>query len=361
MDKIVMRFSLLTGLVMAVAVLNGCGKPEAQLQAPKPTKAALVKTLTVVPGLMENSVEVVGTVAAKVTAKIIAPADGSIEKLHVRENDPVHRNQIVAVLSSIDRMALLGETQARVEQARQSLQTASASNGKSNEFQQQLEKAEEDHRYAEQLFLGTPIVSPISGRVIDKPIELGSVVSARQTLLTVADTKQLIIETAVSELFLSKIKLGQKIPVKVHAYPEEIFFGALSLISPQVEVSSRTVGLEVRVGNIAGKLKPGMLATLTFIIDRKDDALALPNDVILVKPDGEKTVFVVQDSVAHERTLTTGMSNKSATQVLTGLQAGEKVVVMGQELLKDGMKVKIQEPKKEPARKATDKPAGADR
>lgn len=329
-------------LLFAAVLVGGCSsKDNPARQGKQPMRVPFVRVITVLPTRIEGSMETVGTVSSKRVAKILAPVDGAIEKLYVQENDAVRQNQILAVLSSTERMALLAETQARVGQARQRLQQASASDSEREALLRELESARTDSIYAERLFLGVPVVSPISGRVVDKPIELGSVVNAKQPLLTIADLNRLVIQTSISELLLSKIRLGQKVPVKVHAYPERTYSGTISLIKPQVDPVTRTVGLEVRVDNHRGQLKPGMLATVIFVIERKENALAVPNDILLTTPNGEQIVFVVKDSIVAERKVLTGIVTKTATEILQGVSADEKVVVMGQELLKDGMKVKI--------------------
>jgi multidrug efflux pump subunit AcrA (membrane-fusion protein) len=92
-----------------------------------------------------------------------------------------------------------------------------------------------------------------------------------------------------------------------------------------------------------------MLATLTIVTERKENALAIPSDAIIVNASGQNIVFAAQDSIAHQRAITTGLTTKTQTEVLDGLKPGDKVVVMGQELLKEGMPVKVQEPKRKEA------------
>jgi len=327
-----------TMFLISSGLIWGCGQKESQPQMPTKPKPVLVQVVEVQPDPLQSTVEIIGTIEPKASSKMIASSDGAIEKLYVRENDLVQKNQVVGILSSADRLALLGETQARLE----SVKSKSGTNNN-----EELQRATEDREYAERLFLGTPIVSPIAGRVIDKPIEVGSVVSAKQLLLTIADLSQLIIRTAVSELLLPRLKTGQKISVRLDAYPGQEFNGTISLISPQVNPATRTGEIEVRVADAASRLKPGMLARLTIVTERRENALAIPSDAIIVKSDGESIVFVAQDSVAHLRVITTGLITKTHTEIRDGLHAGDKVVVMGQELLKDGMPVKMQLPKKD--------------
>jgi RND family efflux transporter MFP subunit len=334
-------------LVLAMGVVAGCRRDDSQAGFGTKPKAVLVQVVEMKPHPLQSTVEVVGTIEPKVSAKIIATLDGAIEELYVRENDHVRKNQVVGVLSSTDRLALLGETQARLERIQSKSNTTPHANldkGAGTE----LQRATEDREYAQRLFLGTPIVSPIRGRVIDKPIEVGSVVSARQLLLTVADLDRLIIRTAVSELLFPGLRVGQKLAVRLDAFPGRQFNGIISLVSPQVNPATRTGEIEVRVADAAGSLKPGMLATLTIVTERRESAMAIPGDAIIATADGQNVVFVAQDTVARRRVVTLGMITKTETEIRNGLQRGDRVVVMGQELLKEGIPVKIQEPRKMP-------------
>ena len=339
-------------IFVSLGLLWGCGQDKSQSQKVTKPKPVLVQVVEVKPHPLQSTVEIVGTIEPKVSAKIIAASDGAIEELHVKENDLVQKNQVVGILSSADRLALLGETQARLER----IKSRSGGNPQSSQ-DEELKRAIEDRDYAQRLFLGTPIVSPIAGRVIDKPVEVGSVVSAKQLLLTVADLNQLIIRTAVSELLFPKLTLGQRLAVRLDAYPDKQFSGTISLISPQVNPATRTGEIEVRVADAAGRLKPGMLATVTIVTERRENALTIPSDAMIVNANGQNIVFVTQDSVARQRVITTGLITKTQTEVREGLKPGERVVVMGQELLKEGMPVKVQELKKKPGN--TSAPEGA--
>ena len=330
-----------TGLLLISASLWGCGRggaPSSGLAKPKPV---LVQVAEVQPQTLQSTLELVGTIEPKLVATITAPSDGAIEELYVRENQRVEKNEVVGMLGSAARQALLGETRARLQSARsRALEPDSPGHGAPRA--DDLRRATEDYEYARRLFLGVPIVSPIAGRVIDKPIEAGSIVSARQPLLTVADLNTLIIRSAVPELLLRRLTLGQKLRVRVDAYPDREFSGAISLISPQVDPATRTCAIEVRVADATGRLKPGMFAAVEVVTERRENALAVPADAIIVRADGQRLVFVVQDSVAHPRTVTTGLAARTRTEISTGLHAGDRVVVMGQDFLKDGSPVKVQ-------------------
>ncbi|PJC56993.1 MAG: hypothetical protein CO025_15450, partial [Ignavibacteria bacterium CG_4_9_14_0_2_um_filter_37_13] len=166
-----------------------------------------------------------------------------------------------------------------------------------------------------------------------------------QNLFTIIDFSSLIIKSSVSEDLFSKIKLGDKLKVKFNAIPEKEFAAKVTLKYQQIDPATRNFPVELKLINGSKEITPGMMAELELITDKKDKALTVPNDVFIVNQKGEKLVYVIKDTVAHQKIVTTGISNEKVTEVISGLNEGEKIVVMGQELLKDGIKVMVQKPK----------------
>jgi len=329
--------------ILITLLFTQCSNKENSPDKIKQPEFRVVRVIETKPTRIENTVEATGTVEAKVVANIIAPIDGSIAKLTVKENDFVNKNKTITEINSQERTTLLANAQLKLEDAKRRLEATDMDSPDYNLFREELDRAVKECDYADKLFLGVPVVSPISGIVTKKFVELGGVVTAKQIILTVTDFNSLVIKTAVSEQLSPKLEIEQKISIKINAYPDKQFTGVISLISPQIDPLTRTFQLEVKVSSGGLKLQPGMMAVLTFITESKPNAITLPNDIILTKPNGDKFVFVVNDNVAQERIITTGISTREFTEVLQGVDAGEKVVATGQEMLKNKMKVKIQQ------------------
>jgi RND family efflux transporter MFP subunit len=175
--------------------------------------------------------------------------------------------------------------------------------------------------------------------VITKAVEPGAIIAARQQLAEIADVQQLIVKTAISEQFVSSVKVGQKVRVTVSGC-DSAFIGNVSLIYPSIDIRSRTIGVEIALG-LRKNLRPGMSAIVEFTIASHPSALAVPYDAVLVRPTGEKIVFTVSDSTAHSHKVTTGIETNTSIEISDGIIAGDKVIVMGQDNIKDGAVVKI--------------------
>lgn len=321
----------------------GCSKEE-KTEKPKP-KAPLVKVEVIKPTAISNSIKLTGTVEAKVMTTVVAPSDGYIEQLNVQENQFVKKEKTLAVIASQERTSLVSQSKNKIEELKSKLERTSNNSAEYSQLTSQLEQAKKELEYADKLFLGIPVISPLSGTVTQKFIESGSAVSSKQNLFTIIDFSSLIIKTSVTEDLFLKIKLGDKLKVKFNAMPQKDFIARVTLKYQQIDPMTRNFPVELKLINSTKEITPGMMAELELVTDKKDKALTVPNDVFIVNQKGEKLVYVVKDTVAHQKIVSTGISNEKVTEIVSGLNEGEKVVVMGQELLKDGIKVMVQKPK----------------
>jgi len=338
----VFRRVLGTSALAGLAALAACHRGEQQPGAAGEARPApLVTVMTVRPAPLEATVEVVGTIDAKIVARLTAPGDGIVEALRVREGDAVREGQVVALVSSAERVALLGDTRSRADRLRERLADTALAIAARADVEHQLAEAEADYRYAGELLRPLPVVSPIAGMVMEKPAELGTVVSARTPLLTVADLSQLVVRATVSELLLASLPVGARVRVRVHAFPDDTLTGRITLVGPQVDAATRTAPLEVALSGKGGRLRPGMLVTVVVRTGRRDAALAVPDDAFLVRPDGARVLFVVQGDTVHRRAVQAGLSAGGRTEVVEGLRTGEEVVVEGHEGLRDGAPVRV--------------------
>ncbi len=338
-----MKKKILISILSIMVLFIGCSKEE-KTDKPKP-KAPLVKVEELKFTPISKSIKLTGTVEAKVFANILSPADGYIEKLNVSENNFVRKETQLAVISSQERTSLISQTKSKVDELTLRLAKTTQGSTEYSELNNQLEQAKKELEYAEKLFLGIPVISPLSGTVTQKFIEAGSAVSSKQNLLTIVDFNSLIIKTSVSEDLFSKIRLGDKLKVKFNAFPEKEFSARVTLKYQQIDPATRNFPVELKLINTTKDITPGMMCELELITDKKEKAITVPNDVFIVNQNGEKIVYIINDTIAHQRIVTTGISNEKFTEVKSGLKEGEKIVVMGQELLKDGIKVMVQKPK----------------
>lgn len=339
-----MKKKIIISVLLVAVILSGCSKDANDAGTKPKPKAPLVKVEELKFTPISKSIKLTGTVEAKVMTTVVAPSDGYIEQLNVQENQFVKKEKVLAVIASQERTSLVSQTKNKVEELKSQLANVSPTSPEYAQLNSKLEQAKKELEYADKLFLGVPVISPLSGTVTQKFIEAGSAVSAKQNLFTIVDFNSLIIKSSVSEDLLSKIKLGDKLKVKFNAFPEKEFTARVTLKYQQIDPATRNFPVELKLVNSTKEITPGMMAELELITDKKDKALNVPNDIFIVNQKGEKIVYVINDSTTHQKIVTTGISNEQFTEITSGLSEGEKLVVMGQELLKDGIKVMVQKP-----------------
>jgi multidrug efflux pump subunit AcrA (membrane-fusion protein) len=320
--------------VLLVIIISSCAKKE-----PVQEKVFPVSVISLKPKTINSTISVAGTVDSKVHAWVSSPIEGTVESLKVVEGQKVSAGEILCYIMPTDYYNMLGQAFAEYERAKSEFE--SAPDIKKEEYKNKLRETEERLTSAKKLYKSMPIVSPVNGTVLLKNIETGSNVSVKQPLIEIADMTKLIIRSAVSEEYVSKIKLGQEVTINLHS-SGKIMKGKISVITPGIRLESRTASIEVLIP-FDQSIKPGMSASLEIVISSKSNVLAIPQDAMIVKPNGEKFVFIVEDGIAKAKKITTGIESNTEIEVTSGLKEGDKVVVLGQDNLKDGVKVKFLE------------------
>lgn len=186
-----------------------------------------------------------------------------------------------------------------------------------------------------------PVESPLAGVVGRTYVDRGTSVTPQTPVALVVNMDQAKIRLDIPERYLPRITLGESAQVTVDAYAEP-FSGRVTKISPVVDVATRTAPVEILVPNADHRLKPGMFARVRLVMDRRENALVILREAVLGRaPD--QHVYVVADGAAQERQVKLGVYQGGEYEVLEGLNEGDLVVVMGQQRLREGSRVLVEE------------------
>ncbi|NOZ87784.1 MAG: efflux RND transporter periplasmic adaptor subunit [Deltaproteobacteria bacterium] len=203
------------------------------------------------------------------------------------------------------------------------------------------------------------INAPISGIIAEKRLERGDMAVPQIPLCVIMQVDRLKVRTNLVERDVPKVKEGMNVEVVLDAYPGRVFNAKVINIFPYLNPATRTNTIEAILENpkdkASGKrlIKPGMYGRARFVVSRRKNVLVVPEQALIIdeKLLGKQTrghmlrkVFVVENDVVHQRTVTLGMQNNDYWEVTDGLKDGEHVVIRGQHRLKDGQKVKVIKP-----------------
>lgn len=286
------------------------------------------------------SISATGALQAVTTVQVGSQVSGTIAKLYADYNSVVKDGQLLAQLDPTFLQATVNEQRANVQRAVAQVNEAERNFQRTKDLFEKalvsqadmdaatttlesaraslkqaegaLERAEVNLRYA-------TIRAPISGVVISRDVDVGQTVAASlqaPTLFTIAnDLRKMQVQANVDEADIGSVKEGQRVTFRVDAYPEEEFEGKVSQIrlAPIVTQNVVTYNVIIDVDNKAMKLMPGMTATVTIEVDRREDVLRVPLQALRFTPPAE-----VLERIQKERE----RAGDDSTQAVSGNQAG---------------------------------------
>jgi RND family efflux transporter MFP subunit len=179
-----------------------------------------------------------------------------------------------------------------------------------------------------------PMTAPISGFVIEKDAVQGQMVDAGIKLYRIADLGMVWVLAEIYEQDLPFVQLGQEAVVKVASFPDREFRGRVTFVYPTVDAKTRTARVRLEFENPGYFLKPGMFVSAQIQAEMAGSAVLAPDSAVL-RSGAKNTVFVaLADGKFAARDVALGLeSGDDFIQVLSGLNAGERIVTSGQFLL----------------------------
>lgn len=329
---------LATGTLIAADTAKAQGGPGG-------ARAITVETIIVEPTPLVDSIRAVGTVLADASALLRAEVPGQIVGLHFADGQQVSKGDR---LYSIEATVL----EAEVNEARATAEQREAEYTRAKELiddrlisATDFDTARANYnvsiarlRSSQARLSKTVIRAPFDGVAGLRRINIGDYATIGQELVDVVRLDPLRVEFTVPETRLANLKPGQAVEVAVGAYPGEIFEGTLSAIAPAIDIAARSVTLRAELPNPEFKLRPGLFAQVSVSLDRREDAIVIPEQAIW--PIGnDKTIFVVADGRAEQRIVTIGQRLPGRVEIVEGLTAGEELVTAGQMKIADGAAV----------------------
>ncbi|MGI4755228.1 MAG: efflux RND transporter periplasmic adaptor subunit [Janthinobacterium lividum] len=237
------------------------------------------------------------------------------------------------------------QAQAALDVARQHLESVLKTTGSTTTqtAQGQLQSARGRQIAANAQVSYASLRSPIDGVVTDRPLFPGETSTAGTALLTVMNTSSLLAKLHLAQATAQKLALGQKAEIHLPGVEEPVE-AKVSFISPALDAGSTTVEIWLKLPNADGRFKVGTPVHAVVQGTTVRQALVIPPGAILPAQDGGTAVLVVEDGVAHKRSVKVGIRTADAVQVLSGVSPGDTVVTEGGYGLDDGTKVTVGKP-----------------
>jgi len=352
--------SLVIGAAVAALAIPGCSRKT----EPPPKPAAMVEAKELVKRTVRSELTLTGTIEPDRSARLAAQVDGEVIALEVREGAPVRNGQVLVKIDPSRLAAALEEARAdhlgaraQLEDARRVLERDRTLFERQGISKERLEKSETDvlrldaaeararARISglEAQLADTEVKAPFDGYILERSVELGDVVKNGTPLLAVA-SRTLHALVPVSESALGRLAEGHEVRLRSDASARaEGCTAHIKRIRPRIDPATRTADVEVVPGPGPCDVRwlPGMLARATFTLAERHDVLAVPAEAVAVRPDGGRTVFIVEGDMARQRKVSIGLEGGGWVELTWGVQEGDKIVLQGFEKLKDGAPVTL--------------------
>lgn len=300
-------------------------------------------------------IRLTGTVEANRIVTVSAEESGVIRRLPVDKGSTVREGQPLAKIDDRILRAQLEETRARAELARETFER--------NRQLYEEEKAISELRYlqtkaeweqaaasrdalAERLER-TTIRAPFGGVMDDRLVEIGSMVSPGAPVARLVDLDPIKITAGVPERYAADVRVGSVVTVTFDVLEDQQFEGRLTFVGSVVERESRTFPVEFSLPNPGRVVKPEMVANLSLRRRVLEDVVVVPQEALVRVEDGFVAYVVGEDdegrAVARARAVELGPAQRDLAVVDSGLEPGERLVVVGQQQVADGDRVRIVE------------------
>lgn len=188
--------------------------------------------------------------------------------------------------------------------------------------------------------------APFSGVISERGTEAGEWIEPGDPVVTLIAVNDLRIEFRVPQEFYNRINRDSRVSVTLDALPERNFTGRIEAIVPVSDASARTFLIHVRVDTGDARVTPGMSVHGQLRLTTGREGVVVSRDAILRYPDGRVTVWVVEPdsepATVSEKRVTTGHSFDGLVTIREGIEAGDVIVVRGNEALQEGQQVRIQ-------------------
>lgn len=328
---------------------------EKQLEADSSANGAdymvLVETQLIRQDTFEHFVEITGYIEPEFQSYISPEINGQITKIHVQEGERVSKGQLMVQLKTdvteksiaeLEKSLELSETMYRKQKS-----LWDQGIGSEIQYLQSKNNMESMEKRLETLAAQLEMASiraPYNGIVDEVYQKRGEIASPGRQVLQLVDLDHLKVNADISEYYIPYIAKGNMVVVRFPTYPDILVEAPIHRISNVINPNNRTVIVQVNIPNEQKLLKPNMISKVTIKDFVNNSAFIVPSIVVKKDSEGQEFIYILSEKdgkvVSSRRNIESGKSYGPHTEIVKGLKEGEKVVVKGYNLVKNGTLVR---------------------
>ncbi len=314
--------------------LLGCGEGNSEAaKGPAGPPPIPAHVLELVPADLPRTIGAVGSLESPEMTTVASEIAGTVVELDVPEGRFVEMGHVVLRLDDTEAKAALAVTRARLRNARDRLarveqlsQGGVASQQQLDDARSSFDEAEGAHRAAKTRLSKHVLRAPYPGRLGLRQVDFGDYVEPGDPIVQISDTAALELRFALPQRYVSEVARDQ-IAHGLVGRCGPSFEATVIAVDPRVDPDTRMVGLRAAVPNDDGSLHPGMAVRVRLVVGQHEGALAVPQEAI-VRVGTRHMVWVLDDeNHATTRAVTLGDYYIDQAHVLSGLEAGDRIVV----------------------------------
>lgn len=351
---------------LALVALAGCQGFGQDDESPEdPPRLVVVDRVTVDDAV--DQITLLGDLHGEQEVRVLPTVPERIRVLHVQEGDTVEAGDPIVTLESGIQSSSLQQASAGVtvaEAARDQLQADLARaeglaargalprqqidtlRAQLRTSEAQLTQMQAARRTASEQRGRTVVRAPIAGTIALLSVQQGDMVAPSMPICSVVTAERLVLRLRLTEQDYVRVQEGMSVEVRPPALPEITRTGTVSRISPVLDPMTRTAMVEAEVDNADGRLRPGMVAEASIVLERHADVVLVPSRALVFssRTDTAREAYVFvfdrEAGVARRVSVVLGRRYGTTVAVASGLSGGEEVVTQGQHLLRDGAPIR---------------------
>lgn len=334
---------LFVALIVIKTVASSMGEVEE-----KTIDVVNIKVATAELTTLENTSPLTGRLEAVDEVALVPKVPGEVSRVRVELGDKVSKGAVIFEMDSTQIATSYNQAKVAYDDAQINHDRMATLYQEGAISQQQYEMAQTGLAVAKETLAAASdgmsnyvITSPISGYVTSVNISAGTVASQAVPAVTIANVDKLEISTNISEHLINKVALGDKVEVKVSSASDTPIIGTISTLSPAPATGSLTYPMKVTLDTVPAKVKPGMFAEVVITSEKTSNVLTVPSESILIKGGKTMVVTIEDGDKVNIKEVVVGVDNGKLAEIKSGIQAGEVIVIKGQNYIEDTSVINI--------------------
>ncbi|MBS1774617.1 MAG: efflux RND transporter periplasmic adaptor subunit [Bacteroidetes bacterium] len=297
-------------------------------------------------GVFNSDYNASGSLVANEEIDIHPEMAGRVTSINFKEGSKVHKGQLLIQLYDGEITAQIQKlkSQLRLQQntlqrQKELLNIGGISKQDYETSETQVQSIQADISYAEAQLRATRVLAPFDGTIGIRNISVGAIVSPTTLITSLKQTQQLKMDFNVPEQYVQSIAIGKGVFFVVTGNNDTLS-GKISAIDPGADATTRTIRVRAIVPNNNGKLVAGSFANVTIPLKSDKNAILIPSQAI-IPTTKDKKVAIAKDGKIAMAVVKLGQRTEDKVEILTGVSAGDTVILTGLMQAKPGMDVKI--------------------